>query len=405
MSPRSAPAWTGIVIGLLVGALLGSGLLLWRVNNENADLRSDLAQRPVAGTDSANGTAPTGADTTAASFRDPVGMGRDNAIVRATRRVAAAVVSVHVVQQQTVRRTSMEIWERLFFGRGPQGTRRSVNFGSGVIVSDDGLVLTNAHVVGGAEQIVVTLTDGRRFAARLLESVDRFDLALLDIDGEQLPVAPMGTADDLLIGEWSIAIGSPFGYLLADTQPTVTVGVISALNRDIKRSDQARDYLGMIQTDAAINPGNSGGPLVNTAGEVIGINTFIFSESGGSIGIGFAVPIERGRWLIDEVLTYGHFRDFYAGIAMYELWPELIERWQLSDPVGFVVTGIDPDAPAWRAGLRVGDIIRQFEGRPLTGRDVLTRVQYDAAVGDCLRFVAEREGEEFTGEIILEEMR
>src|SRR5262249_38222818 len=153
------------------------------------------------------------------------------------------------------------------------------------------------HVVRGAEKITVILPDGRRFDGTVLGSHPQYDLAVVKIEGKSLPVAPMGSSSDLMVGEWAIAIGNPFGYLLNDSQPTVTAGVISATHRDIKSqaATNAGIYKNMIQTDAAINPGNSGGPLVNAKGDVIGINTFIFTKSGGSEGIGFAIPVDAAK--------------------------------------------------------------------------------------------------------------
>ena len=160
----------------------------------------------------------------------------------------------------------------------------------------------------------------------MLDEVERYDLAVLQIEGARSARgAHWPPSDDLQIGEWAIAIGSPYGYLLADTQPTVTVGVISALNRDIKQTQGERAYLGMIQTDAAINPGNSGGPLVNTAGEVVGINTFIFSDSGGSVGIGFAVPASRVLTVIEEIRQYGHYREVNLGFDLQRLSPGIMQ--------------------------------------------------------------------------------
>jgi serine protease Do len=272
-------------------------------------------------------------------------------------------------------------------------------------VGADGYVVTNAHVVGSSPvRVVVTLSDGSDYLAEVVEVVDRFDVALLKIEGQNLPVARLADSDDLQIGEWAIAIGSPFGQLLADTQPTVTVGVVSALNRDIVRQSQDdRYYLGMIQTDAAINPGNSGGALINARGEVVGINTFIFSESGGSIGIGFAVPSNRVRWVLEEVREFGHYRQANWGVMLYPLTSEIMAALEIKNPVGFIVRDVMEDSPAWRAGLRTYDVIRSINGVALDSRDTVTRLVYEAMVGDRISFTAEREGEPFGGEIVLEE--
>src|SRR5258705_5438492 len=168
---------------------------------------------------------------------------------------------------------------------------RVLGLGSGVIVDASGLILTNEHVVRDAEQITVTLPGGRQLPGKLLGSTSIYDLAVLKVDGGNLPVALLGSSDQLVVGEWAIAIGNPFGYLLNDTQPTVTAGVISATRRDIKSEATGTGvYKDMIQTDAAINPGNSGGPLINTDGEVVGSNTVIFPHSGGALSIGFEIP-------------------------------------------------------------------------------------------------------------------
>jgi len=406
---RNAPGWTGIVIGILVGLLAGSIWMLVRERNAHAN-EVALLQTGAAAMDPGPVAVPvstTGPGTDRDA--DTISECRRTGIVQATELVAPAVVSINVIQHRIIRDRRMEIWDRFFPGMFPRREFRQdvQSLGSGVIVSDDGYVLTNFHVIEGGSEVIVTLSDGRQFNAEVLDAVDRYDLALLKIEGEDLPVAPMGRGDDLQIGEWAIAIGSPFGYLLADTQPTVTVGVVSALNRDIKQTDPsrtARNYLGMIQTDAAINPGNSGGPLVNAEGEVIGINTFIFSESGGSIGIGFAVPIGRARWLINEVREYGRYRQAYSGLSAQKLTPNIIRAFGLTDPIGFLVVEVKDDSPADEAGLRVRDIIRQIDGVPLETRDTVTRLLYEAKVGTQLEFLAERDGEPFTTRIVLEEL-
>jgi serine protease Do len=417
---RPAPAWTAVVIGLLFGALAGSLLVIWRDRNEPTWWRSaeepatlSVAEEVGAGAEpAAVASGETGGETptdraAATATTSALSGDRRNAIVRATERVAPAVVSINVLAQQTVRGPTAEFWDRFFPGFERQrGYYRNVqNFGSGVIVSADGYVVTNAHVVAAALQIVVTLSDGRQFPARLLDTVERYDLALLQIEGSDLPVAPLAQSENLHIGEWAIAIGSPFGYLLADTQPTVTVGVISALNRDIKPQDRdpERIYLGMIQTDAAINPGNSGGPLVNTAGEVIGINSFIFTEGGGSVGIGFAVPIARARWVIEEVREFGRYREANLGFTLRVLSPGLVAYLGIEDPVGFLVVQVRPESAAAKAGIRAGDVLREIDGVKLQDRDTVTRLVYEAMVGDRLAYRAERDGQPFSGTIVLEE--
>ncbi len=405
---RAAPGWTGAVIGLLVGLLAGTTWLFLRERGADAGELAGRREAPLqlAQAESRGDAAPDrSVDFTGTSGAAEISQGRRTAIVRATDRVAPAVVSINVVEHRIFRDRRMDIWEQFFPGMFPRREFQQdiQSLGSGCILSDDGYVVTNYHVVEGGDEVIVILSDGREFAAQIVEVVPRFDLALLKIDGRDLPTAPLAQTDDLQIGEWAIAIGSPFGYLLADTQPTVTVGVISALNRDIKRSERDRVYLGMIQTDAAINPGNSGGPLVDADGRVIGINTFIFTESGGSIGIGFAVPSTRVRWLIDEVRVHGRYREPYIGFWVQKLSPNLVRALNLDDTVGFVVREVEENSPAWKAGLRVWDVIRQIDGVPLQDADTVTRLWYETEVGTKLTLLVEREGRRFTSTIQVEE--
>ena len=407
MGGRHLPTWSAVVIGLMAGALLGVVLLLVRERDRSDDLVASREQAIEALlAEVAADSSASGGNAVNQTGDDLISSGRSNAIVEATERVAPAVVTVTVTSQVAVRQ------QRSFFdffapGRRPQRLRvqEQQSYGSGVIVDAEGYVVTNAHVVGGAPiRMLVTLSDGTDYAAELVEVVRDFDLALLKINGSDLPVADLADSDELRIGEWAIAIGSPFGQLLADTQPTVTVGVISALNRDIVRQREDQPYyLGMIQTDAAINPGNSGGALVNAAGQVVGINTFIFSESGGSIGIGFAVPSNRLRWVMEEVKEFGHYRRFNLGLVLHPLTRDLMQYLGTTDPLGFVVRFVTEDSPAWRAGLRQYDVVRTINSITLDSQDTVTRLVYEAMVGDRMQFTAEREGRTFSGDIVLEE--
>lgn len=407
MSGRHLPTWSAVVIGLMAGALLGLVLLLVRERDRSDDLITAREQALDAL------LAEVSADTAAvvdegmpAVVQESITGQRGNAIVAATEKVAPAVVTVTVTSRVAVRQ-QRSFFD--FFAPGNRAPRLRVeeqeNYGSGVIIDAEGYVVTNAHVVGTKPiRLLVTLSDGTDYAAELVEVVREFDLALLRIHGRNLPLAELADSDSLRIGEWAIAIGSPFGQLLADTQPTVTVGVISALNRDIvrQRADQPY-YLGMIQTDAAINPGNSGGALVNARGQVVGINTFIFSESGGSIGIGFAVPSNRLSWVLEEVKEFGYYRRFDMGLALQPLTQQALQYLGTSDPLGFMVRAVREDSPAARAGLQMYDILRTINGITLDSQDTVTRLVYEAMVGDRLHFTAEREGRTFSGDIVLEE--
>jgi serine protease Do len=322
---------------------------------------------------------------------------RRTAIVSAAERVSPAVVSVSVIQTRVVRADPFggllhdEFFERFY---PPMEYRQRIaGLGSGVIVDAKGLVLTNEHVVRDAEKITVTLTDGRQLPARVLGATQTYDLAVLKIDGERLPQAPLGDSDGLVVGEWAIAIGNPFGYLLNDTQPTVTAGVVSATRRDIKaEATESGMYKNMIQTDAAINPGNSGGPLVNGDGEVIGINTFIFTRGGGSLGIGFAIPINLARRVVDEIEKYGHVRSAWPGMQVQEVTPDLAQRLGYKDAGGLVITRVEPGGPAAKSGLKVADRIRRANGRVVDTIDDIRSSIYGASVGDRLTLAIERDG-------------
>jgi serine protease Do len=235
-----------------------------------------------------------------------------------------------------------------------------LSLGSGVIINPQGYILTNEHVIEGAKEIRVTLVTGKEYGGRLVGSDPVTDLAVVKIisDSTNFPNAVLGNSDDLIIGEWAIAIGNPFGYLLDDPQPSVTVGVISATRRDIKpERGQKATYRKMIQTDAAINPGNSGGPLVNALGDVVGINTFIFTSSRGSEGIGFAVPINRAKVVIDDILKYGEVVKAWVGISVQGITPEIVNSLDLKQDRGLIISSVGSNSPASRAGLKVGDVL------------------------------------------------
>jgi len=292
-------------------------------------------------------------------------------------------------------------WEEFFPPRYYK--ERIQALGSGVIIDRKGYIVTNEHVIRNAEEIEVTLKDGRVFNGKIVGSSQRIDIALLKIDGEDLPFAVLGNSDDIMIGEWSIAIGNPFGFLLEDTEPTVTVGVISALHRTIK-GEEKRVYRDMIQTDAAINPGNSGGPLVNAIGEVIGINTFIFTSSGGSEGIGFAIPINTVKRVIQELVKYGKVRDGYIGISVQNLTRELKEAMDYKKTWGVIVSAVDPTGPAHNI-IKEGDIIEMLNGRYLYNIGDWEDMTYALTPGVKLSFYITRNGKELRESLLSEEYK
>jgi serine protease Do len=349
-------------------------------------------------------TSPGGAS---GSAQNPTNS-RRTAIVNAAQRASPAVVSVSVITTRIVRSDPFpgmlhdEFFDRFF--PPTQYRQRIPGLGSGVIVDASGLVVTNEHVVHDADSLTVTLTDGRQFRAQLLGSSATYDLAVLRIAADRLPVAPLGDSDGLLVGEWAIAIGNPFGFLLSDAQPSVTAGVVSATRRDIKSGvTESGVYKNMIQTDAAINPGNSGGPLVNVDGEVIGINTFIFTQGGGSLGIGFAIPINLVRRVLGEIQKYGRVRAAWPGLQVQPVTPALAQRLGFSEAGGLVITRIETGGPADKAGVRVGDRVRAVNGVPVQTVDDAQRGIYGASVGDKLVLDIERDGKPRKLELVLAE--
>ena len=319
---------------------------------------------------------------TSAFAQDDVNASRRTAIVRASERVAPAVVSVNVLRRQVARPRSL--WESFFF---EPGTRETQGLGSGFVMRADGIVLTNEHVVRGATEVVVTLNDGRDFPADIIGTDEITDLAVLKLRNPpaSLPVAPIGTSANLIIGEWVIAIGNPFGFLLSNAEPTVTAGVVSGVGRNIvpgATDDERGYYLDMIQTDASINPGNSGGPLINAMGEVIGVNSSIISQSGGSVGLGFAIPIDRARRVADDLLAHKTIRRPWLGVALKPSEPNAFGR---SREV--IITEIAAGSPAARAGLRPGERIVSVAGRRVASPLDWEARMLDMRVGEAVAIV------------------
>ncbi len=323
----------------------------------------------------------TGAQAAAQAASDTLEASRATAIVRAADRVAPAVVSISVIRTEQVRARSA--WESFFLP--PNAQRRSAGFGSGVIVSADGIVLTNDHVIREASRIQVTLPDGRDLEAALVGTDPVADVAVLRVQAEDLPVAPVGSVDGLMIGEWAVAIGNPLGTYAADARPTVTAGVVSAIGRNITPSSDGQGfYFGMIQTDASINPGNSGGPLVNALGEIVGINASIISRSGGSEGLGFAIPIDRAMRIADDLVRFGEIRRAWVGV---DVEPVEADAWGRTR--GVRISRVAPGSPADEAALEVGDRLLSANGRVLSAPLDFEGMLLDLRAGDRLALAVE----------------
>ncbi|WP_305043574.1 DegQ family serine endoprotease [Geoalkalibacter sp.] len=274
-----------------------------------------------------------------------------------------------------------EFFERFFRGMPDAQPRQQQSLGSGFIISADGYILTNDHVVSGADEIRVRLSDGRSFDATLRGTDAKLDLALLKIDtGEKLPVAPLGNSEELKIGEWVMAIGNPFGL-----NQTVTVGIVSAKGRVIG----AGPYDDFIQTDASINPGNSGGPLFNMRGEVVGINTAIVAQGQG---IGFAIPINAAQIVLPQLREEGRVTRGYLGVQIQPVTQELATSFGLTETKGALVVDVLKDSPAEKAGLRRGDIILEFDGRKIDSMNDLPRFVAATSVGSDSRLKIWRDG-------------
>ena len=264
--------------------------------------------------------------------------------------------------------------------------------GSGFIVSADGVILTNAHVVRDAKDVMVKLNDRREFRAKVLGADPKTDVAVLKIDAKDLPIVPLGNTRDLRVGEWVLAIGSPFGF-----ENSVTAGVVSAKGRSLPDDS----FVPFIQTDVAVNPGNSGGPLFNTRGEVVGINSQIYSRSGGYQGLSFAIPIELAIKVKDQIVATGTASHARLGVAIQEVNQTFADSFKLDRPEGALVSSVDKEGPADKAGVKSGDVIRKVNGQPIIASGDLPALIGGSAPGDKVTLEIWRQGkrEEFTARL------
>jgi Do/DeqQ family serine protease len=313
----------------------------------------------------------------------------------AVEKAAPAVVNVNTAKVVTVRQSNPLLDDpvfRQFFGRNndmitPQ-KRIETSLGSGVILSEQGYILTNFHVIRGADAIQVTLRDGRTAAAKVVGSDSDTDIAVLKIDLKRLPVITLGQSEKLRVGDVVLAIGNPFGV-----GQTVTMGIVSATGRNKLGINTFENF---IQTDAPINPGNSGGALIDAQGNLIGINSAIFSQSGGSQGIGFAIPVSLARGVLQEIIEHGRPVRGWLGVEAHAVTPEIAEELNLPEAEGVIVVGVYRNGPAHRAGIKPGDLIKAIDGKKITeARDALLAISAHRP-GSKVNVTINRDGKDIT---------
>ncbi|MEA2077306.1 MAG: trypsin-like peptidase domain-containing protein [Candidatus Marinimicrobia bacterium] len=334
---------------------------------------------------------------------------RETAITGTIFNTSSAITGIHVTRIKQY--TSNPFFSDPFFSRFfPNNVykKRIQSLGSGVLISSDGYIVTNAHVLGeNAVEVYATLMGGARYPAEVIGTDALTDIALLKIDAENLPYIKMGNSDEIIIGEWVIALGNPFGLFSVSNKPIVTAGIISSIHMDFGETESGHVYQDMIQTDASINSGNSGGALVNMSGELIGINTFIFNSStggSGSIGIGFAIPINRVQQIVYDLKNHGQIaRNWDFGISGQPLTQSIIDYYNLDTDHGIIIIDIHEGKAGEIAGLQIGDIILSVNNQTvMRNQDVINIINNSyLKVGDSIIALINRDGTEFSVQIDL----
>jgi serine protease Do len=342
------------------------------------------------------------------SSDDEISKSRKNAITNTVESVSPAIVGITVTEVREYRDPFSNFFGddpffRQFFGN--RSLKQEVKgLGSGFIISPEGYILTNDHVAGNAKEIIVTMTNGQKYPAELVGTDMISDVALLKIKGKDFPSVKLGNSDDVIIGEWVITFGNPFGLFENIDKPIVTVGVVSAKGMNLN-VDENRSYRGLIQTDAVINAGNSGGPLVNSAAEVIGINTLIYTAgvSQAYIGYGFAIPINRVKSIVDELQKKGKVeRNFWTGMEVNIVDQRIAKYFGLKNAEGVIISDIKKNSPAEKAGLKVGDIILEINGERIQNEETIISIINDAKAGDVLDLKVYRDKKTFSVNLTLE---
>jgi len=370
---------TIVIVLMFLVPLLGGGLIGYNIGHT-----SSLREIPV--TQASYENAAYQDSGSRDSVSGTIVSSRRNAITRTVAEASPAVVGITVTEVQQYRVRSPwgdDPFFRQFFG--DQVYSQPVQeLGSGFIISADGYILTNDHVAGNAKEITVSLTNGEKYKAELVGTDAVSDIALLKISGKNFPYLRLGNSDDVIIGEWAIAFGNPFGLFDISDKPTVTVGVVSATKMNL-RAEEGRVYRGMIQTDAAINSGNSGGPLVNSVGDVIGVNAVIYTPNQGSIGLGFAIPINRVKTILAELKKSGKIeREYWTGLEVQTVDARIARYFGLDKAQGVIVSDVKRGSPAARAGFQKGDIIQEVNGEKVADESGIIAIVDDAKVGDVL---------------------
>lgn len=341
-------------------------------------------------------------------FNDEITNSRENIITNTVQKVSPAIVGINVIEIRQYRDPFSSFFDdpffRQFFGNRSNSSQKVQGLGSGYIISPDGYIVTNDHVAGNATEITITMTDGSHHEAKIIGSDPVSDICLLKIDGNNLPYVELGSSNNIIIGEWVIALGNPFGLFELNDKPTVTVGVISATGMNLEPINE-RYYLNMIQTDAAINGGNSGGALVNSIGQVIGMNTLIYTAGGvqGNIGLGFAIPIDKVKKIITELKENGKIdRDFQIGMSIQSIDAGIMKYYDLKSNKGVIITKILPNTPADNAGLKSGDIITEIDGYRISNEQTIFGVFQEFRAEQQIEVKIIRDNSELTKKMKLE---
>ncbi len=321
---------------------------------------------------------------------------RGDSYYEAVRRATPSVVNVFTSKEVRVQRNPLlddPLFRRFFGDQFPDETQRTTSLGSGVIISSNGYILTNNHVVEAADEIEVLLPDGKKLRARAVGNDPETDLAVLRVNADNLPAIALGSSEALRVGDIVLAIGNPFGV-----GQTVTSGIVSALGRAGLGINTFENF---IQTDAAINPGNSGGALIDTHGRLIGINTAIYSRSGGSMGIGFAIPVSTAKMVMDQLIKTGSVTRGWIGVEMQEITPAIAESFGLENTQGVIIAGVPRGGPADKAGVKPGDVLLEIEGKPVADPQGMLNLVAALAPGSSATMKIRRQGRDMSVKVIV----